>query len=874
MSSFVPRAIPPTLAEPDATKHVKYTLGMVLGVDDFTQEFAYLAGRDRWLARDLFGYGTASGLRVTVEVENRAPQVVVTPGAAVSPSGQLIRVAPAQCADLNLWLAARHEELRLRLAGAAGNRALLRLYLVLCYRDCATDMVPIPGEPCRSQDETMAPSRLADDFKLELRYEAPDQREEDALRDFVEWLGQVEVTDEPGSFSTLEELEKAIRNAAQAPSSPPSPPDFFYGSPPDALRIHPSMAYEYLRAAFRLWTTELRPSWHDEAHADRGDVLQSASATGDADCVLLAEVSVPLARATANTIWQVEDATRVEVHEERRPYLVHLRMLQELVVSGRRAGGGATSGGASIGPSFGVTPETSYGLQPNPGKRFDYARADHTHGTPPSPVLAGDVTGPVNSTTVTSIRNREILQTAPVENQVLTFVGGKWRAADPTGGGGGSALKPATTVTGETSFAQASSVGVSLDYARADHTHGTPPSPVLAGDVTGAANVAKVVALQNVAVDATRPTTGQLLGFDAAANRWTPVAPPASAPTLAGDVTGSTTATNPTKVVAIQNVAVDATKPTSGQLLGFDSTLNRWKPVPPTAGTVTNLAGDVTGSTGASKVIAIQNTTVDPAKPTVGQFLGFDAPTNSWKPLAPPSSGSGTTNAVTRSTTLAYSVVAAGILPGVVGGSGSSYNNLRVTGVKNGQITMLFDGYQQPPATSPTQQYIVKVMGVLPANTGLFDLMIACGGFGDNATGFTLLVNNVGSPLNAIAINNMSFMVEVSQFDIRNLNLSKATESKTTKEKDDKAIKDTETKITDTESKFADVASSAPASASLSSFAPAAAAKDGEAASEGRAFIAEDERPEVGRAAFDLADKQDDKLPETNTAGKQAEALN
>src|SRR5918998_2923582 len=193
MSSFVPRATPPTLAEPDPTKHVKYTLGMVLGVDDFTQEFAYLAGRDQWLARELLGYGTASGLEVGVEIENAAPQVLVTPGVAVSPRGQLIRVAPAQCADLNLWLAARREELAKRLGTAPSNRALLRLYVVLCYRDCATDMVPIPGEPCRSQDETVAPSRLADDFKLELRFEAPDQSEEDALRDYVEWLGQVEV---------------------------------------------------------------------------------------------------------------------------------------------------------------------------------------------------------------------------------------------------------------------------------------------------------------------------------------------------------------------------------------------------------------------------------------------------------------------------------------------------------------------------------------------------------------------------------------------------------------------------------------------------------------------------------------------------------
>jgi hypothetical protein len=42
----------------------------------------------------------------------------------------------------------------------------------------------------------------------------------------------------------------------------------------------------------------------------------------------------------------------------------------------------------------------------------------------------------------------------------------------------------------------------------------------------------------------------------------------------------------------------------------------------------------------------------------------------------------------------------------------------------------------------------------------------------------------------------------------------------------------------------------------------------------GRAFIVEEERPQVGRMAFELADKQADKLPESNTAGKQAEAFN
>jgi len=42
------------------------------------------------------------------------------------------------------------------------------------------------------------------------------------------------------------------------------------------------------------------------------------------------------------------------------------------------------------------------------------------------------------------------------------------------GGGGGGAGTPATTVVSETGYAQASAVGTSADYARADHSHGTP----------------------------------------------------------------------------------------------------------------------------------------------------------------------------------------------------------------------------------------------------------------------------------------------------------------------------------------------------------------------------------------------------------------
>src|SRR5437016_491362 len=166
MSCFSANATTANVAESDPIKHVSFNVGMVLGVDDFTQEFAYLSGRDQWLARDLIGYGTACGLRVGIEVAERGPRVEVAAGVAVSPRGELIRVTADQCAYLNDWLAAHRQEIVDRLGSPPGD---LTLYLVLCYRSCATDQVPIPGEPCRSEDESMAPSRLADDFVLELR---------------------------------------------------------------------------------------------------------------------------------------------------------------------------------------------------------------------------------------------------------------------------------------------------------------------------------------------------------------------------------------------------------------------------------------------------------------------------------------------------------------------------------------------------------------------------------------------------------------------------------------------------------------------------------------------------------------------------------
>src|SRR5205823_6426631 len=88
---------------PDPSKHVKFTQGMVLGVEDFTQEFAYLSGRDQSLARDAIGYGTVCGLHVALDSAD-FNKISVSPGAAINPRGQLIRVNTRQCARLDAWL--------------------------------------------------------------------------------------------------------------------------------------------------------------------------------------------------------------------------------------------------------------------------------------------------------------------------------------------------------------------------------------------------------------------------------------------------------------------------------------------------------------------------------------------------------------------------------------------------------------------------------------------------------------------------------------------------------------------------------------------------------------------------------------------------
>jgi hypothetical protein len=418
------RKVPPKVVPAvDPHKYVNYTLGMLLGVDDFLQEHAYLSGYDHWLTRELLGYGTASGLHVSTDIDGeKGPRVLVDPGVAVSPRGQLIRVTPSQCAYLNEWLAANKDKLDEWLEAnkdklnewlaankdKVGNTPIypLTLYVVLSYRACESDTVPISGEPCRSEDSLMASSRLSDNFTLELSLNAPDQREEAALRAFVAWLRQVQVADPQTKaekdFTSMDQFAQAIRTAAQN-SDPNSPSTFMTNAPPTGLRISANTTCDYWQTAFRIWATELRPKWR--AYCTDGDVP-------DEDRLLLAELSL-LITQTLSGDWQVymppDGTPPVNVNEQNRPRLLHLRLLQEWMLCGRR----------ETPPSDDVAREVTFGQNPAPGTMDSYSRGDHTHGTPG---LAGDVISNNDGTvTVQGLRNIPVASRQPKNGQVLKY---------------------------------------------------------------------------------------------------------------------------------------------------------------------------------------------------------------------------------------------------------------------------------------------------------------------------------------------------------------------------------------------------------------------------------------------------------------------
>ncbi len=321
-------AVVPAIGTPDAHSHVNYVKGMVLGVADYSQEFAYLIGRSEWMARDLLGYGTTSGLRVTVEDDGaNGPRIHIAAGSALAPSGKMICVGRDQCGSIQSWLG-KPENGRAVDARVSGSPPdpTITVYVTLCYRDCAIAPVPVPGEPCRSEEALMQPSRIADDYCLDFRLDPPEQWEADAIAAFSGWLDDIadegpaspplaEADWAPAIRAALNDITGAVEHTSPPPASPPIPP------------LPPGVTADdfdaFLRLAYRIWITEYRPLV----------MARACDGTGGAhdDCLLLAAITVPVSHVGTNAEagWSVEGGiSGISIDERRRPLIAPLHLVQ------------------------------------------------------------------------------------------------------------------------------------------------------------------------------------------------------------------------------------------------------------------------------------------------------------------------------------------------------------------------------------------------------------------------------------------------------------------------------------------------------------------------------------------------------------------
>lgn len=308
----------------DPGKRVNYSLGLVLGVDEFRQEQTYFLEKHRRHNRTLHGHGTVWGLKLSVP-PREPPEVHVAPGLAGTVSGQEICVPTAMCAQLDQWLDTHREAVQ----EYAGSAASLTLCVVLCHRDCPTDVVPLPGEPCRSEGDVMASSRLADSFELKLVLQdvvgSPPERcseqsaREAGLHALTVFLNRVHVTGAAKGYAKLADIERGVRRIGDVRT-------WVEGVPPSGgaiMYIRPDDARATFNAVARVWATEVLP-----ALLELDDMATCDAAGGR--CVLLGELRFEV----AVNFKVVGGSGGVTIDESQRPILLATEVLQEWALGG------------------------------------------------------------------------------------------------------------------------------------------------------------------------------------------------------------------------------------------------------------------------------------------------------------------------------------------------------------------------------------------------------------------------------------------------------------------------------------------------------------------------------------------------------------
>lgn len=310
-------------------KRVNYPFGMVLGAGDFRQEQQHHEWKNSLSNLLLHGTGTVCGLRVSTRSVAGDVEIRVAPGYAVSPHGNWIWVERELCARLGEWIARNALRFSPPMSGPQ------QLYVNLCYDECATDLVPIAGQPCADDEDSSAPSRILETARVEFSWTQPSPAVEQQFRAFGEIMMRVEIADGILSPDDSQHLIDLVRGLA-AITSPPPP----HSPPTGTIHLSGPTACETIREALAVWTTEVCPTLRPSDDSE--------------DCVLLACIQLDLDGSGALI------NTSVEVDNCERPVLVPDRLKQELfcINSGKQG---------PIGPEGPRGPEGQRGADGSPG---------------------------------------------------------------------------------------------------------------------------------------------------------------------------------------------------------------------------------------------------------------------------------------------------------------------------------------------------------------------------------------------------------------------------------------------------------------------------------------------------------------------------
>ena len=130
-------------------KRVNYFTGQLLGAADFQAEQDYHRAKQRRHNRALHGSGIAQGLQVSVGKGDAAGSIVVAPGSALDPAGELLILCDAGLLPL--------------------KSTAVAVLVCLRYTERPTDPVPVVTA---SPDAALQPSRIEEGCELVLVDEA------------------------------------------------------------------------------------------------------------------------------------------------------------------------------------------------------------------------------------------------------------------------------------------------------------------------------------------------------------------------------------------------------------------------------------------------------------------------------------------------------------------------------------------------------------------------------------------------------------------------------------------------------------------------------------------------------------------------------